>query len=672
MLPNLEFLLQNIPEALLILNIDGCITYANPAASALTGYTHSELINQPFDRLYPNANDFIRTEYELSQARKNGKLIVEGWRLKKDRTPFWAEVTLAPMFDEQQTLMSYSCLLRDTSDKKQRDVALRENEERFRLMVQGVREYAIFLLDVNGYITTWNEGAERTKGYRSHEIIGKHFSTFYTHEDLESRKPERELKIAIATGKYEEEGWRVKKNGSVFWANVVITALFNDQNKHIGFSKVTRDLTERKQAQEVIRQSEERYRSLVEQVTDYGIFMLDDKGRIISWNEGARRIKGYSAEEIIGKYFSIFYTQEDLLNNKPANELRIAKDVGKYEEEGWRLRKDGSLFWANIVITAVYNSDGTLIGFSKVTRDLSERKAAERALHDSYKQQRILAEKLKATNDELAAINEELAVTNDDLAETNRLLMRSNQSLQQFAYVASHDLQEPLRKIMSFSTLLQEQFAEQLGEGTDYLERMQSAASRMSTLIRDLLAFSRLTTRRDMAGPIALTDVVNQVLTDIDLTIQEAVATVTVGPLPIVYGDSSQMRQLFQNLISNALKFRRAEVAPVIQVSAHELASADLPISIKPSRSAVAYHRIEVADNGIGFEEKYTERIFEVFQRLHGRSEYAGTGIGLAICEKVALNHGGAITAVSKPGQGSTFIVYLPVETQPISALQAD
>ncbi|MGV3556656.1 PAS domain S-box protein [Larkinella arboricola] len=672
MLPNFELLLQNIPEALFILNIDGYITYANPAASTITGYASDELINQPLTRFYPNAHDAIRTEYELSQVRKHGKLITEGWKLKKDQTPFWAEMTLAPIYDRQQTLTGYNCLLRDTSEKKQRELALRENEERFRLMVEGVRDYAIFLLDVNGYITTWNEGAQRTKGYSSGEIIGKHFSTFYTLEDLEDRKPERELKIAIATGKYEEEGWRVKKNGSVFWANVVITALFNSENKHIGFSKVTRDLTERKQAQELLRLSEERYRSLVEQVTDYGIFMLDDKGRIISWNEGARRIKGYNAEEIIGKYFSIFYTQEDLFNNKPANELRIAIEVGKYEEEGWRLRKDGSLFWANIVITAVYNTDGTLIGFSKVTRDLTERKAAEKALRESYDQQRILAEQLKMTNEELAAINEELAVTNDDLAETNRLLLRSNQSLQQFAYVASHDLQEPLRKIISFSTLLQEQYAERLGEGTDYLERMQSAASRMSTLIRDLLAFSRLTTRKDTAGVVALTEVVNQVLTDLDLTVQETGATVEVEPLPTVYGDSSQLRQLFQNLISNALKFRRAQVAPVIQVTTHLMPSVDLPLSVKPARAAAAYHRFDVSDNGIGFEEKYTERIFEVFQRLHGRSEYAGTGIGLAICEKVVMNHGGAITAVSKPGVGSTFIVYLPAEPNSMPVAQAE
>ena len=191
-------------------------------------------------------------------------------------------------------------------------------------MVESVRDYAIFMLDTRGNILSWNDGARRTKGYSANEIIGKHFSTFYTTEDLDSKKPEKELEIAIATGKYEEEGWRVKKNGQVFWANVVITALFDEQNNHIGFSKVTRDLTERKEAQEILRQSEERYRSLVEQVADYGIFMMDEKGRIVSWNEGAKRINGYTATEIIGKYFSIFYPEEDIINNKPTHELRTA------------------------------------------------------------------------------------------------------------------------------------------------------------------------------------------------------------------------------------------------------------------------------------------------------------------------------------------------------------
>ena len=340
-------------------------------------------------------------------AKKTGLFVSQGWRRKKDESRFWGELTLSPI-KEENNLDGYSCVLRDITEKKQEELRLRKSEEQYRLMVEAVKDYAIFMLDPQGYIMTWNEGAKRLKGYSASEIVGKHFSIFYTAEDLADKKTERELDIAVATGRYEEEGWRVKKNGSLFWANIVITALFNQDNKHIGFSKVTRDLTERRNNEEVLRQSEERYRSLVEQVTDYGIFMLDDKGRIISWNEGARRLKGYSADEIIGKYFSIFYPEEDIISGKPAHELKVARSEGKYEEEGWRLKKDGSRFWASVVITAVYDKGKKLIGFSKVTRDLTERKEHEKALRDSYDRTRLLAEELKITNTELTYANQEM------------------------------------------------------------------------------------------------------------------------------------------------------------------------------------------------------------------------------------------------------------------------
>lgn len=239
-------------------------------------------------------------------------------------------------------------------------------------------------------------------------------------------------------------------------------------------------------------------------------------------------------------------------------------------------------------------------------------------------------------------------------------LERSNENLQQFAYVASHDLQEPLRKIQSFGNLLQNQYAEQLGTGVDYLQRMQVAAHRMSTLIRDLLAYSRISTRQEAPASVPLGKVVEQAVADLDLLIKDTGATIEVDPLPVVPGDASQLGQLFQNLLSNALKFRRANVPPVIEVHC-QLVNADaVPPSVSPTRSAATYYRIDVADNGVGFDEKYLDRIFHVFQRLHGRSQYDGTGIGLAICEKVVANHGGAITAVSQPSQGAKFSIYLP------------
>ncbi|MGH3880033.1 MAG: PAS domain-containing sensor histidine kinase [Actinophytocola sp.] len=252
----------------------------------------------------------------------------------------------------------------------------------FRLFVQGVSDYAIFMLDPSGHITSWNTGAERIKGYRPDEIIGQHFSVFYPDEDKTDGKPARELRTAVAEGRVEDEGWRVRKDGTRFWANVVITALYGDGGELRGFGKVTRDLTERRTAEHALWESEERFRMLVQNVVDYAIFMLDPSGRIMSWNAGAERIKGYLPDEIIGQHFSVFYPDEDNLAGKPAGELQAAVAEGRVQDEGWRLRKDGTRFWANVTITALYGDSGELRGFGKVTRDLTERRTAEQILDE--------------------------------------------------------------------------------------------------------------------------------------------------------------------------------------------------------------------------------------------------------------------------------------------------
>ena len=252
-----------------------------------------------------------------------------------------------------------------------------ETGDLHRLLVESVDDYAIFALDPDGYVLSWNPGAQRFKGYAADEIIGKHFSVFYPEERIAEGFPQYELREAARVGRFEDEGWRIRKDGSRFWANVVITALRDSAGKLVGYAKVTRDLTERREAEEALRESEERFRLLVQGVRDYAIFMLDPTGHITTWNEGAARIKGYTAEEITGKHFSIFYPHEDLVSGKPERELKIAAATGVYEEEGWRLRKDGSRFWASVVITALRRADGELAGFAKVTRDLTERRAAQ-------------------------------------------------------------------------------------------------------------------------------------------------------------------------------------------------------------------------------------------------------------------------------------------------------
>ena len=263
------------------------------------------------------------------------------------------------------------------------DIERHDRQEPFRLFIESLQDYAIFMLDTEGRISTWNWGAERAKGYRASEIIGRHFSVFYPEEDVRAGRPQRLLDSAAKEGWVEDEGWRVRKDDSKFWASVTITAIRDSSGKLIGFGKVTRDLTERRRIELALRRSEERSRLFVEAVQDYAIFMLDPEGCVATWNTGAERIKGYKASEIIGQHFSRFYPEEDVRAGKPAWELKVATKEGRFEDEGWRIRKDGSRFWGNVIITPVRDNSGDLLGFTKVTRDFTERMLAERSLAES-------------------------------------------------------------------------------------------------------------------------------------------------------------------------------------------------------------------------------------------------------------------------------------------------
>src|SRR6266704_1109503 len=284
----------------------------------------------------------------------------------------------------------------------------RPSEDLFRLMVENVRDYAIFMLDVAGRVATWNVGAQRIKGYSAEEIVGQHFSRFYVPEDVQARKPERELQVAAAEGRCEDEGWRVRKDGSRFWANVVITALRSADGALLGFAKLTRDLTERRRAETVLRQNEERLRLMVESVRDYAILALDREGRVISWNAGAERSEGYRPEEILGRHFSRFYQAEDVAQGKPEWDLERAAREGQFEDEGWRVRKDGSRFWVNVVITPIRDAQGVLMGFAKVTKDLTERRRAEAELR---RQKSFIEQLINSSTDGILAFDRESRCT---------------------------------------------------------------------------------------------------------------------------------------------------------------------------------------------------------------------------------------------------------------------
>jgi PAS domain S-box-containing protein len=439
-------------------------------------------------------------------------------------------------------------------------------------------------------------------GYSEGEMTSSPFLDFVHPDDVSATLAEVErLAKGVPTIHFENR-YRCK-DGSYRW---LLWSASPDRNGLIYCS--AHDITERKRSEEALRRSEERLRLMTSVVTDYAILMLDPSGHVITWNDGAERQQGYRSDEIVGQHFSRFFLPEDVRLDRPAQELQVAAAEGRFEDSGgWRIRKDGSRFWANVVISAMRDEHGKLHGFSKIVRDISERRTAQKQLEE-------VADKLE----------------------------RSNRELQDFASIASHDLQEPLRKIRTFSDRLKSKLnSSATGEVRDYLERLNSSACRMQLLIENLLAYSRVASSAPRVIHVDLNEVMKDVLADLESLIEKTGGRVELSPLPVVDGDPSQMRQLLQNLVANALKFRCSDVAPVVKLYAKS-------------------GQIYVEDNGIGFEQQYAERIFGVFERLHGRLEYEGTGIGLSICRKIVERHHGTIAAHGNLGLGATFVITLP------------
>jgi PAS domain S-box-containing protein len=489
----------------------------------------------------------------------------------------------------------------------------------YQLLVESVRDYAIFALDPQGMILTWNAGAERIKGYSAQEIIGRHFSTFYTAEDLATRKPETELVVAEREGRVEDEGWRVRKDGTRFWASVVITALRDPNGRLVGFAKVTRDLTARRKWEETLRESEERFRVLVRSVKDYGIFMLDPAGRIASWNEGARRIKGYEAEEILGKHFSTFYPPEVAASGHPARELEIARRDGSYEEEGWRVRKDGTRFWASVVITPLFGEHGDLMGYAKVTRDLTERRLAQQREVDDARR----------------------------LAEVEA----SNRAKTGFLAAMSHELRTPLNAIAGYAQLMQEGVGGDVSEQhRDYLTRIRNSQQHLLGIVNDLLNYSRME-----AGGVVYErelvfahEVVEGVLAMVTPQIERKQLRLRRGscaPDIAAIADRLKVEQVVLNLLSNAVKFTPE--------------GGTITVFCARGEQTVA---ISVRDTGPGIPEDKLEVIFDPFVQL-GRtltSKHEGAGLGLAISRDLARAMDGDVRVESVEGAGATFTLSLP------------
>ncbi|HEY9064836.1 MAG TPA: PAS domain S-box protein [Burkholderiaceae bacterium] len=483
-------------------------------------------------------------------------------------------------------------------------------DEPFRRLVETVRDYAIFLLDAHGRVASWNAGARDIKGYTADEIIGQHFSRFYPAEAVAVRWPDEELRRAEVDGRFEDEGWRVRKDGSRFWASVVITALRDDDGQLIGFAKVTRDLTERRQHEENLRRSEEQLRLLIESVREYALYLLDTAGRVQTWNAGARAIHGYDEAEVTGREHTIFFMPADVAAGKPAVQLRAASATGRCEVEGWRLRRDGRTFWAHVVTAPVHDQRGRLRGYAVVTRDQSG--------------QRRLAE-----------------------------LEQTSERMNEFIAMLGHELRNPLTPICNAATLMALQ--EPL---TPALQRVQQIIERQSTqlvrLVDDLLDVGRIVTGK-IGIQLETLDFREIAASSVEAARTQAAAAhqrlwLDHDPevaLPL-RGDAARLAQALGNLIANALRYTPE--------------GGDIQVEVRKEDGTLV---VRVRDTGYGLAPQALERIFDMFVQesdVPRSPAQAGLGIGLALARRVVELHRGTLFAESPgPGRGSTFTMTLPL-----------
>ena len=477
--------------------------------------------------------------------------------------------------------------------------ALRESEERYRMLLDGIQDYAIIMMDPRGQIVSWNAGAERIKGYRADEIIGHNFSCFFPPEDIQRGRPDEVLRLTAANGRHEEQGMRVRKDGSRFLASVTFTALRDLAGNLRGFSEFSHDLRER-------AESDAKYRGLLEAAPD-AMVVVNQGGEIVLLNVQAEKQFGYRRDELVGQKVTNIIP-EGFAERLRTDGLRSAADalaqqIGTGIELTGR-RKNGSDFPIEIMLSPLESAEGILV--TAAIRDITMHKLAEAHLLQNVEE-----------------------------------LKRSNEELVQFASVASHDLQEPLRMVASYTQLLSKRYKGKLDSDADeFIAFAVDGANRMQRLIQDLLAYSRVGTKGQPLLDTSSEEALEQALINLRGAIDESGARVTHGPLPAVLADGMQLIQLFQNLVGNAIKYQ-SDGVPQVHVSA--------------ARNGGKEWIFSVQDNGLGIDSQYFEKIFGMFQRLHKREEFAGTGIGLAICKKIVERHGGSISVESQLGQGSTF-----------------
>jgi PAS domain S-box-containing protein len=500
-----------------------------------------------------------------------------------------------------------------------------EDARRLELLIDAVVDYAIYMISLDGRVMSWNAGAERLKGYSEAEIIGQPFARFFTPEDQKRGLPQHALATAAKYGRFESEGWRIRKDGSQFWALAVLDAIRDETGQLIGFAKVTRDMTERRKAQQELIASEQRFRRLVESVVDYAIFQLDPNGIISTWNTGAARIKGYAADEIIGRHFRSFYTPEDVQAGVPEKALATARRDGKYEAEGWRVRKNGIRFWASVVIDAIRGDDGELIGFAKVTRDVTERMEAQRMLRQAQ---------------------EQLAVS------------QKMEAIGQLSGGIAHDFNNLLMIVLGNLETIQRR-TKDLGGSANVQRALNNAmrgAQRAAALTARLLAFSR----RQPLNPRPLD--VNKFLTGLVEFVQrslgelieiEAVGAAGIWQIEI---DAAHLESALVNLAINS-----RDAMPrggKLTIEAANVFIDEEYCRVNPELSPGQFVTICVSDTGTGMSKDVLDRAFEPFFTTKDMGQ--GTGLGLSQVYGFVKQSGGHIKLYSEPGQGTTVKMYFP------------
>jgi PAS domain S-box-containing protein len=628
-----ELLLDSLSDyAIYLLDQHGFITTWNKGAQKVKGYRPIEIIGQSFSRFFTPEDRAGRVpEAILEAARTAGRYEAEGWRVRKDGSRFWCNAILQVVSDETGNLIGFAHITRDITERVAGQQALLEAERRFRILVDSVLDYAIYMLDPSGIIINWNAGAERLKGYTASEIVGHHFSKFYVRQDRVSGLPARVLETAAREGRYEAEGWRVRKDGSRFWASVVVDAIRNSAGQLEGFAKVTRDITERRTALDAVRDSERQFRLLVAGVTDYAIFMLDPNGIITSWNAGARRIKGYESDEAIGQHFSRFYTDQDRAAGLPARALYTAAQEGRFEAEGWRVRKDGSMFWANVVIDRIRDERGQLVGFAKITRDITERRQMQQALQDAERQ-RAHAQKMDALGQ----------LTGGVAHDFNNLLMVVSGHLPALAKKAAGD-PKALRAV----------------------EAIEAVTHRGAALTRQLLTFSRRQSFNPAVFRIADHIAGFGAMLTGSLGSTTHLATMVLPDVWPIKIDANELELAIVNLVLNA-----RDAMPqggTISVTAENVALERSDTTAELEGDFVA---LRVSDSGSGIAPDVLPKVFDPF--FTTKQTDKGTGLGLSQVYGFVHQSGGTVEIDSTLGKGTTVTLYLPRAEEETSAVSPE